>query len=273
MHSENFSVPITIVPFRNGNLEKNGNGKFYEETYKIEGFLMGSKSWRLQSCVALTINFFSFNFQRFFQLFPSNVSDIPEKTVQAKWCLRKVIINELSSHKRNKCKIELKYKPEHRVCDEVAYLTASETDVTNIPTAEEQNKNVVYQSVLQKGLIITNDLFFQQMEEQTIGTDVEVIRHNQLQPLDWKPALDEVAKSMEDGFMEQSTKKPRVVSNPKKQPRIKRAITIRLPAELLQLHSEHFSVPLTVAPLRNDNSEKDGIGKFSDETYQIEGFF
>ena len=139
----------------------------------------------------------------------------------------------MSSRKRNKSKIEQKYKPDRRVYDDVAYLTAAETDVTNIPTAEEQNKNLLYQSVLRKGLIITNDPFLQQMEVQTIGAVVEVLRYAQLRPLDWKPALDEVTKSMEDAFMEQSTKKSRVLSNSKKQPRVRRAITIRLPAELL----------------------------------------
>ena len=138
----------------------------------------------------------------------------------------------MGSRKRNKSKIEQK-KAERRGYDEVAYLTAAQTDVTDIRTAEEQYKNVVYQSVLRKELIITNDPFFQQMEVQTIGADVEVPRYNQLRSLDWKPALDEVAKLMEEEFMEQSTKKPRVVSNSKKQPRVRKAITIRLPAELL----------------------------------------
>ena len=61
----------------------------------------------------------------------------------------------------------------------------------NIPTAKEQNKNVVDQSTLQKELSNTNDPLFQQMEVQTIGADVEIIRCTQLRPPDWKPALDE----------------------------------------------------------------------------------
>ena len=56
------------------------------------------------------------------------------------------------------------------------------------------------------------------MEVQTIGSDVEVIRYTQLRPLDWKSALDEVENSIEDKFMEQPIKKPRVVGNPEKKP-------------------------------------------------------
>ena len=43
LHSENFSVPLTVVPFRNGNTEKDGIGKFYDETYKIEGLFFNGE--------------------------------------------------------------------------------------------------------------------------------------------------------------------------------------------------------------------------------------
>ena len=62
------------------------------------------------------------------------------------------------------------------------------------------------------------------MEVQTIGSDVQVIRYSQLWPLDCKPTPDEVGNSKEDDFMEQPTKKPLVVGNPEKQPRVRRAI-------------------------------------------------
>ena len=97
--------------------------------------------------------------------------------------------------------MNLRYKPDCRGYEEVVYFTAAENDVTNVPTAEEQNKNVVDQSILQKGLIITNDLFIQQTESQTIGSDVVFIRYNQLRLLDWKHAPDEVSNSLEGEFI------------------------------------------------------------------------
>ena len=129
------------------------------------------------------------------------------------------------------------------------------------------------QSILRRGLIITNDPFLQQIEVQTIGSDVEVIWSTQLRPLDWKPAPDEVANSLEDKFMEQLTMKPRVLSIPEKQRRVKKANKVGSEADLLQLHSERGSVPLTVAPCRNAILEKDSIGKFYNETNRIELLF
>ena len=82
--------------------------------------------------------------------FNEQLFEIPEKTEQAEWSIRKLINIELSSHKRNTSKIDLKYKPELRRYEEVVYFTAAETNVTNIPTADERNKNVVDQSILRK---------------------------------------------------------------------------------------------------------------------------
>ena len=95
------------------------------------------------------------------------------------------------------------------------------------------------------------------MEVQNIGSDVEVMRYTQLRPLDWKPATDEVANSIEYEFMEQPTKNPRVLSNPEKQSRVRRAIKVRSSAELLHLHSKNCSVPLNVVPRQKGNLEKE----------------
>ena len=129
------------------------------------------------------------------------------------------------------------------------------------------------QSILRRGLIITNDPFLQQIEVQTIGSDVEFIRCTQLRPLDWKPAPNEVANSIEDKFMEQPTMKHRVLSIPEKQRRVKKANKVGSQADLLQLQSERGIVPLTVAPWRNAILEKDSIGKFYNETNRIELLF
>ena len=179
----------------------------------------------------------------------------------------------MSSGKRKTSKIDLYYKPERRGYKEVVHFTAAETDVTKIPTAEERNKNVVDQSILRKRLIFTNDPLPHQMESQTIGSDVEVIRYTLLRTLDCKRPPDEIADFIEDKLKEQPTKKPRVLCNPEKQPRVRRAINVRSPAELLQLHCDNCIVPLTVVPNRNGNLEKDRIGIFYDETYRMEPLF
>ena len=75
--------------------------------------------------------------------FSEHVFDIPQKTEQAKWCIQKLVNNELSSSKRNARKIDLKHKLERRQYEDVVYFTAAETDVTLIPPAEARNKNVV----------------------------------------------------------------------------------------------------------------------------------
>ena len=127
----------------------------------------------------------------------------------------------MSSGKSKTSKIDLYYKPERRGYKEVVHFTAAETDVTKIPTAEERNKNVVDQSILRKRLIFTNDPLLHQMESQTIGSDDEVIRYTLLRTLDWKRPPDEVADYIEDKLKEQPTKKPRVLCNTEKQPRVR----------------------------------------------------
>ena len=80
---------------------------------------------------------------------------------------------------------------------------------------------------------------------ETFGSDVEVIRYIQLQPLGCRLAADEVAIPIADEFMEQPTKKTHMVSNPEKQSRFRGEFKFRSPAELLQLHSEIYCCSLS----------------------------
>ena len=100
----------------------------------------------------------------------------------------------------------------------------------------------------------------------------QMLRLSDTQPqaLDWKPAPYEIANSIEDEFMPRN---PRVVINPEKQSRVRRAMKVESLAELLQLHGENCSLPLTAVPFRNGILEKDSTGKFYDETYRIDRLF
>ena len=70
-----------------------------------------------------------------------------------------------------------------------------------------------------------------------------------------------------------SRRKACVVSNLEKQPLVRKAIKVRSPAELPQLHKENCSVPLTVVPCRIRILEEVSIRKFYEETYRIERLF